>query len=347
MTDELMERFFKGECSAEEREWIAHYFREHPAEWDKYLAGQDWEHFTYTGKLQPARSEKMLHTIQRATYRKRAVVRTIKRVAVAAVVVLVIGLGWLYMNTSRKAEQATASEQTAAVTEISYTLQRRMNTTSKPLSMTLQDGSMVTLEPGSVLKFYEPFVKSGRRMVYLEGQAYFSVAKDSTTPFMVNSDGITTTALGTSFTIQAIEQEPVISVRLHTGKVVIKPADSLGRRMKEPVYLKPGHVLVYNKTTMLVTVKAADSKLAKAPGKAMVPNWYMFSNQPLDQVFQQLEELYGVQINYAKDALKDMYFIGRFEKTDSLETIMRDIALLNKLTLTKEGNTYTLTKQRH
>lgn len=347
MTDELMERFFKGECSAEESEWVERYIREHPAEWEQYLAKQDWEHFTYTQKLHPAVSEKLLHTVQQGTYRKPPLVRTIRRLAVAAAVLLAIGLGWQYMHTVRRATQTPAAEEIAAVTGTGHTLQRRMNTTGKPLLIALQDGSSVTLTPGSILEYYEPLVKDQKRNVYLKGQAFFSVAKDSTTAFTVNSDGISTTALGTSFTIEAFEKDPFISVHLHTGKVVVKPADSMGRKMKESIYLTPGHIMVYDKAKMLATVKASNSNLTKAAGKTVVPNWYMFSNQPLDQVFQQLEELYGVQIHYAKSDLKDMYFIGRFEKTDSLENIIRDIAILNKLSVAKEGNTYTLTKKEH
>lgn len=347
MTDELMERFFKGECSAAESEWVERYIREHPAEWEQYLAKQDWEHFTYSEKLHPAVSEKLLHTVQQATYRNRPLVRTIKRLAVAAAILLAIGLGWQYFYKTGKGTQTPAAEQLAEVKTTHYTLQRRMNTTNKPLQVALQDGSSVTLTPGSILEFNEPLVKDQKRSIYLKGQAFFSVAKDSTTPFTVNSDGISTTALGTTFTIQAFEKDPFISVHLHTGKVVVQPADSMGRKMKEPIYLVPGNIMVYDKAKMLATVKAANSNLTKAAGKTVVPNWYMFSNQPLDQVFQQLEELYGVQINYAKDDLKDMYFIGRFEKTDSLEHIIRDIAILNKLLVAKQGNTYTLSKKEH
>ena len=347
MTDELMERFFKSECSAEEREAIERYIRENPGEWEKYLAAQDWEHFTYGEKLHPAVSQKLLHKVQQATYRRRSIVRTLKRIAVAAVVIIAIGLGWRYINTTPKPENQQAAEQMAAVTETHYTRQRRMNTTTRPLPVSLQDGSTVTLTPGSILEFYAPFVKDKQRLVYLKGQAFFAVAKDSTTPFTVYSDGITTTALGTSFTIKAFEQEPFISVQLHTGKVVVKSADSIRRQLKEAVYLTPGYTMLYDKTKMLATVKMDKSNLAQAGSKTVVPNWYMFSNQPLDQVFQQLEELYGVQINYAKDDLKNMYFIGRFEKTDSLENIMRDIAVLNKLLVTRQGNIYTLTKKEH
>lgn len=346
MTDELMERFFKGLCSEEECKAIDRYIKENPLAWEQYLARQDWQTIDYKQKLHPALSGKMLNNVRNATYRKTGVVRTLKRLAVAAIVLLVMVVGWRYLLVNTK-NNLQAGELPSIAKEETYRVQRRINTTSKPLLIALEEGSAITLSPGSRVEYTAPLVKEHKRTIYLTGEAYFAIAKDSTAPFTVYSDGISTTALGTSFTIRAIEKDPFISVHLHTGKVVIRSADSVRRKMHNNVYLSPTQIMVYDKGKMLATVKTENSHLAKAGNKTVVPNWYMFSNQPLVQVFEQLEELYGVQINYTRADLKDMYFIGRFDKTDSLEHIINDIAILNKLTVTRKGNIYTLTKKDH
>jgi transmembrane sensor len=59
----------------------------------------------------------------------------------------------------------------------------------------------------------------------------------------------------------------------------------------------------------------------------------MFNNQTLSDVFDQLALLYNVDIQYSERDLRNKYFIGKLEMKDSLSEIMRDIALLNKLSV--------------
>ena len=70
----------------------------------------------------------------------------------------------------------------------------------------------------------------------------------------------------------------------------------------------------------------------------------MFNNQPLAQVFKQLEEMYGVEIVYEEADIQKMYFIGKFSKNDSVSTILNQIASLNNLTVTRTNSTYIIRK---
>jgi hypothetical protein len=75
-------------------------------------------------------------------------------------------------------------------------------------------------------------------------------------------------------------------------------------------------------------------------------SWYMFNNQPLSEVFDQLGSMYNVEITYNKKEIANIYFIGSFEKTDSIGKILSKIAITNNLKITKakEGNKYSLHK---
>jgi hypothetical protein len=55
--------------------------------------------------------------------------------------------------------------------------------------------------------------------------------------------------------------------------------------------------------------------------------------------------MYGVTIHYDEAAMKKAYFIGRFNKSDSLQTILQRIALLNDLVITKEDDTFTVKRK--
>lgn len=61
----------------------------------------------------------------------------------------------------------------------------------------------------------------------------------------------------------------------------------------------------------------------------------MFNNQSLVQVFDQLEEMYNADIQYSKRDVRNMYFIGKFDKSDSFDNILSQVASLNNLKLIK------------
>jgi ferric-dicitrate binding protein FerR (iron transport regulator) len=238
--------------------------------------------------------------------------------------------------------------KTEVPTATSRQLKELMNTTGKELSVSLEDGSTVALEPGSSIKFYKPLVEKNRRIIYLEGEALFNVTKDKTRPFTVYSEALSTTALGTSFTVKSYNKDDEISVALHEGKVVVRSADPVHKKLANELFLLPGDVLIYNKKTMLATVKhkASGEQMVKtnAAGKkggtVQRPDWYKFNGLPLPEVFDQLSAYYQVDIYYYPSDVANKYFTGRIEKTDSLDNILKDIALLNLLTITKKNGSY-------
>ncbi|MEL6844807.1 MAG: FecR domain-containing protein, partial [Bacteroidota bacterium] len=83
----------------------------------------------------------------------------------------------------------------------------------------LADGSTVWLNSASTLTIAADFGDS-LRMVSLEGEAFFEIARDSLHPFVVLSEGIYTQVLGTSFNISAYKTED-LKVSVSTGKVSV------------------------------------------------------------------------------------------------------------------------------
>jgi len=92
-----------------------------------------------------------------------------------------------------------------------------------------------------------------------------------------------------------------------------------------------------------VLVKASNPELRY--NEKQKPNWYEFNGTKLSEVFEQLSAYYGAPIYYYPADLKNRYYTGRMEKTDSLADILRDIALLNDLTVSKKNNTFTLKRK--
>lgn len=341
---ELVEKFYSGQCSEEEKQRIVDYFSRNPGELEDYFSEEDWSQFSYEGQLPSSLSEKLWDYINRKTQKRRGVIRILTSVAVAASVVLVLGLGWMWLQRSDSTQQTA----TVVMPELVDTL----NKGGRQIALSLPDGSVVELQPGSRLQYKRTF-DGARRDVYLTGEASFQVAKNPLQPFIVYSDAIATTALGTTFIVSALPHADAIKVKLIEGRVVIKSADSSNRILKQNYYLLPGEEFEWNRKSGTATVKHSKKGEQKkknvnaAPEEqpATVSNWYQFNNQSLAQVLDQLSVIYQVRIEYNRADIQKINFIGRIEKTDSIQTILNDIALLNHLSVTRTGNTYLIRKK--
>lgn len=115
------------------------------------------------------------------------------------------------------------------------------------LQMMFQDGTRAYINSDSRLKYPKKFALSSRE-VYLEGEAYFVVSKNSHRPFIVNLNGPAVHVLGTSFDVQAYPENKDITVCLDEGRVNL----TLASDKKYP--LKPGEKLVYNKESERCTI---------------------------------------------------------------------------------------------
>ena len=88
---------------------------------------------------------------------------------------------------------------------------------------------------------YDNTYNKKTRMVSLEGEAYFEVAKDKEKPFIVKANGINVQALGTSFNIRAHKDDKSVAVILISGKVKVDDG-------RHEAYMKPNERLVCNLT---------------------------------------------------------------------------------------------------
>lgn len=329
---ELIERFFDKRCTEEEAKQVSAYLRREPAVLEEYLSEQEWEDVIITERKPEVFWEEVWLGLQR---RKRQVIRRmwVRRVSAAAAILLLLGGGiyWLYRPGVSVVVPMASREVILS------------NTEGRMMEVLLEDSTEVALSPSSVLRYRHPF--GDRRMISVEGEAIFEVAKDER-PFIVNSNDIATTALGTRFRVMSFSAHTTIRVQLYTGKVVVRPAEQVGTvaGLREQ-YLRPGETLIYDKqlkTTKIISIRPPATTVnnaAIATGRSRtVPSWYMFNKASLASVFDQLSEMYGTPVLYASHDVEQLYFIGRFEQTDSLKNILTTICELNNLKLEQRSN---------
>lgn len=343
---EDIERLFKNSCSVEEATAIINYLENNPSLVNQYLSESEWENFKSSQSISPNISKNIWQEVQKQTFKQKAPIFDLRKLAVAASLLIIILSGiWFLRHKEMSIVKGTPENKSAFKFVSNY---NKSNTIIQ-----LSDSSMVELFPNSSIS-YKEFFDNDERNITLVGEAMFSVTKDKNRPFKVLSDAITTTVLGTKFKVISFSNENNIRVNLYEGKVLIKGADSARRTIKKEVYLLPGEEFVFNKIDLSSTVnklkegvKIKSSKTIASNVAAIVNsgNWYMFNNQPLSEVLEQLESLYSEKIVFNKKDLMGKTFIGKIDKSDSLQIILHSIGILNNLVITKKADGYYITKK--
>lgn len=184
------------------------------------------------------------------------------------------------------------------------------------LNFKLPDGSNVWLNSGSQLTFPETF-DSLERKVFLLGEGYFDVKKDSVSIFKVVSGNIETKALGTSFNINFFEPDEVL-VSLVTGKVEIHSESA-----NKSYLLAPGEQLQYKQTQDHFNI----SEFSDAATIGWREGLLVFENATFDEVVAALERWYGVEIQVTGNPNNSWALSGKYFN-QTLDLVLKRISFI-------------------
>ena len=151
--------------------------------------------------------------------------------------------------------------------------------------------------------------------VYLEGEAYFEVRHNSNQPFIVHSENLTTTDLGTKFDVSAYHENNTIIVSLLEGKVEVSGSDK--GKSDNIVVLKPKEKLLYDKENNVSSFGVFDS-LEVVGWK---DNIYKFENEPLGEVLSRLKKAYGIEFKLSDRPVLLQKITVKFEKKSLLTVV--------------------------
>ncbi|MCD0490489.1 FecR domain-containing protein [Pedobacter sp. MC2016-14] len=204
------------------------------------------------------------------------------------------------------------------------------NTISTPKSgqyqVLLPDGTRVWLNSVSSLRYPTAFT-GGERVVELQGEAYFEVAKDKTMPFKVKTALETIEVLGTHFNINAYEDEPTIKTTLLEGavRVTVKSVNSAKFSGSQDLTLEPGQQAVLRRANMET---ALNTKVNVDKVVAWKNGVFSFENDDLRSVMRQIERWYDVKIVYEGPSPEDKFF-GEISRNSNLSEVFKILELNN------------------
>ena len=210
-------------------------------------------------------------------------------------------------------------------TEQEMLLSQRTLPNGQTATLRFGDGSEIQLNGGSTLRYPDTF-GSDSREVYLDGEAFFRIARDEERPFIIHAGNTITEVLGTSFNIKAYPDEHEIQVAVASGKVKVMHTTSddflteTVQDYSEPIFLEENQWVAY---------RSIDGVLKQGEGNiretiAWKDRVLIFSNKTFKEVAKMLERWYGIKVTIENSSLNDYILEGEHQDV-SLEEVLKSI----------------------
>lgn len=182
----------------------------------------------------------------------------------------------------------------------------------------LPEGSLIWLNASSTITYDE----KNPRAIYLEGEAFFEVAKNKKVPFTVDTpDHIRVKALGTSFNVKSYGNKAYTETVLLTGKVEV----SSDKHFKEKILMDPKDKVTFYKKDKRIeqTVeKTTNTIIGWKEGKII------FKNKSFREIATDLSIQYNIKINFENEQVSNSNFTGTFEENTPIQEILETLQLI-------------------
>lgn len=177
----------------------------------------------------------------------------------------------------------------------------------------LPDGTKVWLNSGSLLVYDKQF-KGKRRLLFLNGEARFQVAKDPTKPFLVKTAHMTVNALGTVFNLNAYADQDVTIATLGEGKIRVEP----GLKNDTSLILSPDEQITYNHRLGTFTLHTVNAERVMK----WTDGYLIFQAASFDQIIKTIERKFDVTVNYETERFAGKSFTMKFNPNEGLEQVL-------------------------
>lgn len=199
---------------------------------------------------------------------------------------------------------------------------------------TLSDGSTVILQKGTSLSYPATF-NHHNRTIQLSGKAFFNVASNAQKPFIVQSGQVTTTVLGTSFTVEAPVNHKEVTVTVATGKVKVVNNNAPAQ------VLEAGQALLANTATSKNTAYASNSQQSTA----WLNHDLAFENVSLAAVTQTLEKRFNIHFHITTPGLAQLSVNSHLPGNASLTQILDVLSIATGTSYQVQGQEVFLEKK--
>ena len=201
--------------------------------------------------------------------------------------------------------------------------------TSQIRTATLPDGTLLTLNANSSVKYSKTLLTNSIREVWLEGEAFFEVKKLSTAAhFVVHTPELTVEVLGTKFNVNTRRQRA--KVVLKEGKVALHVQQN---RMDSTITMQPGDMVEYS--------KASEKSVKKTVNPQNYTSWtqnrLIFHESTLREIAEVMEDTQGVRLQFSDPSFENLVFSGSVASQDT-DLLLRKLAKAFHLKITRSDS---------
>lgn len=299
---ELAFSYFAGKISKADEKKLFEFIQK---EEQNYQQFKDWERAWMLSEKEDLRTAREWESLQCRIRTHEAVNPMISKsgsdlwrwaVAIAAMFVLIAGGTWVVLNTTTFMNKAQY-----IVFEAPY---------GEKSKMTFPDGTVVWLNAGSSLKYSNKY-NTDDRVVELEGEGYFEVAKKKKIPFVVHTRGYDVVVKGTKFNVTAYPEDSNITTTLMEGAVELL-------KEKQHIAMKPGESVTLN----VVSGKFTLTKVNPDVSKAWSENRIEYDNISLRELAAKLSRQYDVKIHLLTEEVGDKRFSISLRNQETIGEVM-------------------------
>jgi ferric-dicitrate binding protein FerR (iron transport regulator) len=312
----LLIKYYNGETNESEMLFVEKWLEspENKKEYEKYI--KIWNASKGSASLENINTQLEWEQVLKKSGRSYRVMRLdiIKWTSVASVFLLLFGLYWFFISGEKQIEMLYVKNSLINKTKI----------------VKLGDGTVVSLNCNASIKYPKVFNEQ-KRVVELDGNAFFEVKRDISKPFEVITGDYKVKVLGTSFDVNSNGNQTTVVVK--TGKVRVSS------RVDKNNFID----LLPSDQALCVNNKIIKSKVKNQNYVAWKTKSYKFSDSKLIEVFEVLKKGYSFNYHFEKEAYKDLKFSAEF-KNKSLKDIIEIIQLSCQIKINLKSNILTISE---
>ncbi|MCC5931130.1 MAG: FecR family protein [Cyclobacteriaceae bacterium] len=249
---------------------------------------------------------------------------SVVKFAAALAVFMVASFLFFYFHVTNSNTELVAETKAYPIEKISPP--------GKRTSIELVDGTIVTLNQNSRLLYFSDFNETDRRVEVI-GEAFFQIKSNAEKPFIVKTNDVYSTALGTSFNVRNITGDKEISISLTEGSIVVSFDQPKSVASIKSKLLSPGEEAICTIDSKIMHTQDFDVK--KVTG--WKDNILYFKDMNAYEVAKVIEDWYEVKVVFKNSPSSDWIFSGEFHN-ETLKNVLEGLKF-------SKGIRYTIDKK--
>ncbi|HUX56169.1 MAG TPA: FecR domain-containing protein [Bacteroidales bacterium] len=297
LDNERLNRYFKADYSEEDKEYLQKLFSDRNKEDDiKCQIKKKWNELLQENEGYDINLDHILYRIhyeintKKTGFKNRYLFRNFVKWSVTIAAILALPLliysGINFYNNSYKSNTEWVEIKAPAWSKVQFNL---------------PDETIGWLNSSSSLRYRGDYLRD--RRITLQGEAYFDVKNNPERPFVVSTNKISITVLGTRFNVASYEDERDIEVVLEEGKLILNDAE-----MNKSYTMIPNELVKYDKSLNKFSFEYIQPQKYVSWKDGML----IFRNDPIDIVAKRLERWYNIDIELRGNYFGDLRFRATF-----------------------------------